>query len=253
MSEVIAGHQGPRSDGGHLVPWASMEVAGGDASRLRRREREPTDRFGRLLLLLVLSFVFTGLTDDAARYIAGLINGLVLVVAVRSTGMAVSTLRLVVYIGIGFVALAGLVLVNEDSKPGGVAPLLQAAILLLVMRAIGARVVQHRRVTAQTVLGAICLYVLVGLMFSWIYTSMFGFYEQPALVASGGRADPMYYSFVTLTTVGFGDVVSTIEFVRRISLIEAMTGQIFLATLVARLVSMLGMERLGSARPGQES
>jgi Ion channel len=225
-----------------------MEDAGGDASRLRRFERVPTDRFGRLLVLLVLAFVFTGLTANATRYLAGLINALVLVVAVRSTGMAVSRLRLGIYIAVGLVSLTALVVVNEDSRPGAVAPLLQAGILLIVMRAIGARVLQHERVTTETVLGAICLYVLVGLMFSWIYTSMFGFYEQPALVASGGEADPMYYSFVTLTTVGFGDVVSTIEFVRRITLIEAMAGQIFLATLVARLVSMIGMERLGSPR-----
>jgi hypothetical protein len=217
-----------------------MEVA---ADGTDRRRREPTDHFGALLGLLVLSFVFTGLGDEELGYVAALVNALVLVVAVRSTGMAMSPRRLVIFVAVGVGALGALTLVDTDQRPAGVAPLLQAGVLLIVIRAIGARILQHARVTIETVLGAVCVYVLLGLTFSWIYTAMFVFYADPALVASGGRADPVYYSFVTLTTVGFGDVVSTINLVRRISLLEAMAGQVFLATLVARLVSMLGTER----------
>jgi hypothetical protein len=87
------------------------------------------------------------------------------------------------------------------------------------------------------------VYALLGLLFSWVYASLNAFYVEPVLRASSGRADTVYYSYVVLTTVGFGDVTSSIDLVRRITVVEAMIGQIVLVTLVARLVSLYGQER----------
>jgi hypothetical protein len=219
-----------------------------DAVRPEARPRQPTDRFGLLLALLIASFVFTGLEPDDWQVVAAVVNGAMLVVATRSTGLAWRPLRLGAAVVVSAAAAASLAVVDQDERIAGPVLLLQAAIMLVIAVAVARRLLHHERVTAETVAGALCLYVLLGLLFAWTYAALGAFYDDPVLVASAGRADPVYYSFVVLTTVGFGDVTSTIDLVRRLSVLEALSGQVLLVTLVARLVSMFGAESGRSRR-----
>ncbi|MDG1785070.1 MAG: potassium channel family protein, partial [Ilumatobacter sp.] len=66
-----------------------------------------------------------------------------------------------------------------------------------------------------------------------------GLFEGPVLDPDVASL-PTYYSFEVLTTLGFGDITPVNDFVQRLTALEAMAGQIFLATLVARLVAMYG-------------
>jgi hypothetical protein len=210
--------------------------------------REPTDHFGILLLLLVGSFTFTGLPADEWRVVAGVVNGAMLLVAARSTGVAAGAVRMGAAIAVSLLAAGFLAVVDQQDRIAGPVLLMQAAIVLVIAAAIGRRLLQHEHVTGATVAGALCLYVLLGLLFAWVYAALDAFYDDPVLQATSGRADPVYYSFVVLTTLGFGDVTSTVDFVRRLSILEALSGQILLVTLVARLVSMFGAESRGSRR-----
>jgi voltage-gated potassium channel Kch len=94
-------------------------------------------------------------------------------------------------------------------------------------------------VTAETILGAICAYVLLGLLFAYADLSVQAissghFFAQPGV---HNEADFVYYSFITITTVGYGDLSPTTGVPRTMAVTEALVGQIFLVVLVARLVS----------------
>jgi len=103
-------------------------------------------------------------------------------------------------------------------------------------------------VTGDEILGAICGYLLLGIIWGIVYAALemvspgsFQTNEQFAATL----ADPRqcrgllsYYSFVTLTTVGYGDVLPTTPLARTLAWLEAMAGQIYLAVLVAGLVGL---------------
>jgi hypothetical protein len=139
---------------------------------------------------------------------------------------------------------------------------LRTAFLAFVTIAILTHVVRADRVTHDTILGGICVYLLIGLFFQ----SAFGIVEvlHPGSFQTGGVAVSdlpgadrahgryptlIYYSFVTLTTVGFGDITPTWSLAQSLSTIEAVVGQLYLAILVASLVGM----RLAGQGPGRGS
>lgn len=106
-----------------------------------------------------------------------------------------------------------------------------------------------RSLTSDSIAGAVCGYLFLGLgwavTYSMVERAWPGSFEvsQSLLTSSELSSTPgqvlTYFSFVTLTTVGYGDVVPTSPTTRTIAWIEAITGQFYLAVIVAGLVSML--------------
>jgi voltage-gated potassium channel Kch len=104
-------------------------------------------------------------------------------------------------------------------------------------------------VTLSTVAGVICLYLLLGIMFAQLYQAGLELTDDAFIYSEAlTRFDLVYFSFVTLTTVGFGDIVPGIDATRALAATEAISGQLFLVTVVARVISMLGQERMVRAR-----
>lgn len=107
-------------------------------------------------------------------------------------------------------------------------------------------VLRARRVTSNTIWAALCVYVFMGLLWAFVYAILA--YVNPAafssaselFVARGGLGVSTfnYFSFVTLTTLGYGDITPVSEAARSLSSLEAITGQVYLTVLVARLVGM---------------
>jgi hypothetical protein len=107
-------------------------------------------------------------------------------------------------------------------------------------------------VTMQRVLGAIAAYLLFGLTWSVLYGLLaqvlpgaFSHTVAGAMFSADDRASITYFSFVTLTTVGYGDITPTHEITRMFAIMEALTGQLYPATLLARLVSLEVSHRSG--------
>ena len=105
-------------------------------------------------------------------------------------------------------------------------------------------------ITFHRIQGAIAAYVLLGVLWAHAYALLTqlrpGALSGPLSAADGARAF-YYFSFVTLTTVGYGDVLPVHPAARSLAMLEAVTGPLYLAILIARLVS------LSVSRPGKRT
>jgi len=93
--------------------------------------------------------------------------------------------------------------------------------------------------------GVLCIYLLIGLLFGNMFGTIQVLSGEPFFTEKGveDTADFLYFSFSTLTTVGFGDVIAATNVGRALSIAEALIGQIYLVTVVALIVSNLGPAR----------
>jgi hypothetical protein len=99
-------------------------------------------------------------------------------------------------------------------------------------------VLQEHEVNFRTILGAISVYVMLGILFTWVYVAVDklqagSFFGQPTQVG-----DFVFFSITTLSTTGYGNLVPAAQPGRMLSGIEMLVGQIFLVTLIAGLVSL---------------
>ena len=166
---------------------------------------------------------------------------------------AVSRRRGIFWIG---VAMAFAALGIEGSVHARPAPALVAAnfaLSILFLGFLGSvilyAILDEARVTLDTILGGICVYLLLGIGWSVAYS--FLEYLQPGSFWLAGerlpsalRADEfrleelLYFSFVTLTTVGYGDILAKTHPARALAAAEAVVGSLYLAVFVARLVGL---------------
>jgi len=125
--------------------------------------------------------------------------------------------------------------------------LVAAAFLTFVAYSLLLFLFQTRDVSPDTIYGGVAVYAILGLLWGTLYTVMElaapGSFLQSShplrlVETSGGLVSLLYYSFVTLTTLGYGDVVPTTASARILSATEAVSGQLYLAVLVARLVGL---------------
>jgi hypothetical protein len=134
--------------------------------------------------------------------------------------------------------------------------------LLLVALAPGAIVIgiirtlrDRSQVTVEAALGVICLYLLLGMLFALLY-GVIGHVDGRffAQHVSTTTSRCLYFSFITLTTVGYGDLTAVSNLGHTLSASEALIGQIYLVTVVSVIVGNLGRVRAGaSAEPGSSA
>jgi hypothetical protein len=202
--------------------------------------REPAGRYGLLLLLLILTYLLSasGLSALAAELQTVLFFG-VMLLALRTgeaSRRAAALIGLVALLG----SVAAIVAASSHTRGGdGAADIWKGLILLLTAVLIVRRVLARPTVTVQSIYGALSAYLIIGLMFAAFYAAIqrlgggpFFAHHQPSNTQTF-----QYFSFTTLTTLGYGDFTAAGNGGRALAVIEALTGQVFLATLVARLVT----------------
>lgn len=116
------------------------------------------------------------------------------------------------------------------------------AVLCFSLLAIGVKVQQVLLVpgtmTLNRLVGALCIYLLLGVVWAILFTFV-GLFD-PAAFQYAGTSDAcehlLYYSFVTLTTLGYGDITPVHSVARTLAFLEAVIGQLFIAVLIAGLV-----------------
>jgi hypothetical protein len=228
--------------------------------RWQKRALRVRDAFGLVLILVLTTYVLASVLDNKgwSAVLLTLSTGATSVVALTSSHAQQRTVRRAL-----LVATLALLLAMASATFGGrlclsVASFLEICLLLLAMAAVLQRVLTSDKVSSRTILGAISVYTTLGILFTWAYGLIDriegGGFFGPSTQVHGG--DFLFFSYTTLTTTGYGNLVPGGQPGRLISGLEMMAGQIFLVTLVAGLVSLWrpgeAMRRRREQRGGQE-
>jgi Ion channel len=218
---------------------------------VQAKERERSrirDQFGVVLVLLMVTVFFTISAPNApwAWLATTATLAASLTIAMVASGARKRTMRAGVAVaasGLGMSVVFTLTQVEEDARR-----FLSVTSLLLTVLATGAvgrRLRLHAEINMLTILAAVCVYVLLGLSFAFAFECVGEFGPKPFFTAheAGTRSDYTYFSFVTLATVGYGDLTAAGGIGRALAVLEGLLGQIYLVTTVAALVSNLGRAR----------
>ncbi|SIM82347.1 potassium channel family protein [Micromonospora cremea] len=211
-------------------------------------DRSSSDHYGLVFLLLIGAFLLSALvTHERARVFPLLLDAMVLVVLLRPSqlpGPRAGTAGRVLVAGVLASVVVTLVVTNRFVH--SVVSLWLAGTLAFTIAVMLWRIlIHHRVVTLQTIFGALSVYLLIGFLFAALFSALSQLQHDP-LFANGRPANSatiQYFAFITMTTTGYGDFVAAGEPARSLAVLDALSGQIFLITLVARLVSMFGSRR----------
>lgn len=199
--------------------------------------------YGVVLALIVVEFVFMSVAPSRpwADSTSVLLQGAILVTALYTSGVAKTDSS----ISLALVALAGAsalaLLIFGGNALTGLVGILSGLLTIATIATVALGVVDQGEANVQAVTGAICVYVLIGIMFVFLYgvIATLGPGDFFAQGTEGTRSLRLYFSFVTLATLGYGDYTAAGELGRTLAVVEALIGQLYLVTVIAVLVSRM--------------
>lgn len=219
-----------------------MERRTSRQQRWARYAERITNAYGMVLLFVVATYVATSLTSYRGW-------SAVLVTALATATAAIALASSLVsppWVRAAFATAAVATLLALVEALGGgrgflaAAALIQAALLLVASGAVLRAVLTESQVSFKTILGAISVYMIFGFLFTSLYATIDrfeggGFFAQEHGSHTG---DLVFFSFTTLTTTGYGNLVPANQPGKMFAGLEMLLGQIFLVTLIAGLVSL---------------
>ena len=201
-----------------------------------------------LLLALGVTYFFDGVAEsgDLQRAVGTVLAGATLMLALYAAEVPKRRLRAAATVILIFVAgvVSGSV-AGKGATVDGIAALANGLLIAgappLVVIGVWRDLRATGTVTVTVLAGVLCLYLLVGLFFAFTYIAVQNLGGAP-FFANGDAATSarsVYFSFVTMTTVGYGDFTARTNFGRTLAVTEALLGQIYLVTVVAAIVARL--------------
>jgi Ion channel len=223
-----------RPNVGHLTQRAPAQ----------RRELVLRQRYGLLLICLFALFIVMGVASGGPWQNA-LITALAaatLILALRAGEVRPRLTAAFTVISVGLVVLVA-VLAAAGVSNAATSRVTAFALVAIAPPAIVVGVVRGLRerggATVQAVMGVLCIYLLLGMICAFLYGSIDRLGGDPFF--AGGLpatvSNCLYFSFTTLTTVGYGDLTARSSLGHTLAVSEALIGQIYLVTVVAVLVS----------------
>jgi hypothetical protein len=203
-------------------------------------------RYGLLLLTTAASVAVQGIAQPGSvqQVVVTALAGGTLVLAFHAGRLAPRFTRAVMAF-----AVAALIVAVVRATAGGIgegaARAVNAALVALGPPAVAIGLLRELRATQvvrlQAVAGVLCLYVLVGMAFGFVYGAIDNLGGDPFFAndASASVSHCLYFSLTTLATVGYGDFVARSNLGHTLSVSEALIGQIYLVTVVSLIVSNL--------------
>ena len=222
-----------------------------DAPAWRRHTHPDGYAYGWWLLLLGLSLVFQLAAGDSdwARIITLVFQGVALLAALKISGAHRAVIRAAwVVTTLGVLGALGLLIGNGEVNDG-TARLIGLMLVVLapvsIVRGVARQARESGAITLRTTAGVLCIYLLVGMAFAFLYGAIEALGSEPFFkqINGGDQSDFLYFSFTTLTTTGFGDLTAGTALGRSFVISEALIGQIYLVTVVALIVANLGQTR----------
>ena len=204
-------------------------------------------RYGPVLVLVAISIVFALAAPEAgwSRAVLALLQGLTLVVALLASEVPTPLLRPLTALASATALAAAVSAVLGGDVGVGIARILSGILVVsapvAIAQGVFRRMRAERRVTVHLVLGVLAIYLLIGVTFAFADGAVDRLGARDFLRGQpdASVADFLYFSFATLTTTGYGDLVPGNDLARSFAILEALTGQIYLVTVVAVLVGNL--------------
>jgi hypothetical protein len=210
------------------------------------------------LILVSIGFQLAAGESDFARLATVVLQAITLVAAVVASRVHQFVVRLAVIAAVLSIVGASLAILGTadfgDNSGRAVTLLLIGLVPPAIVTGLIKLFREEGSVTLETMFGGLCLYLIVGLFFGTAFAAIEeiggnAFFHQLS-VAQSETNDFLYFSFTTLTTVGYGDLTAATNFGRSLAITEALIGQIYLVTVVAVIISNMRPSR---ARSGGRS
>jgi hypothetical protein len=219
---------------------SGIRAPGGE--RWLQRAEQVSDAFGLVLILVLVTFVLTSLIGNTGwgSVLIMAATGATSIVALTSAQAQAHYVHIAIYLSALSLLLALVGALSGANLWLNLGAILQVALLAVAMVSVLVRVITASEVNARTILGAISVYTVLGLLFGFAYEAIARvqdtpFFEGAPVVHHG---DFLFFSYTTLTTTGYGDLVPGGQPGEMIATFEMLIGQIFLVTLVAGLVTL---------------
>ncbi len=201
-----------------------------------------TDAFGLVLLLVIVTYVLASLTRYSGWGAVGIttLGCSSAAVALGSGRVGARGVRIGVAVALVAIGLAAAAALSGDADLLAAAAAIQMLLLIAATASILRTVLLHTEVSFRTILGAISVYMIFGLLFTSLYVAIDRL-QAGAFFAEGRGSqtgDFIFFSFTTLTTTGYGNLVPAAQPGKLFAGLEMLLGQIFLVTLIAGLVSL---------------
>jgi uncharacterized membrane protein len=210
--------------------------------RLTTRLDERDDYWLVLLLILATIMTISLGAGGAGQFIGVCMSGFTLLFVLHTSDARRRTFRAaVVIVGVAVAGAALGLLIDADfgsTAAGLIGFMLAFAAPLIILR----RILASPRITVRLVLGALAIYLLVGLTYAYLYPVIGVVTDRQFFVQTNTPAaiDYVYFSYVTITTVGYGDFTASTSVGRMAAVSEALTGQLYLVSAVALLDGNIG-------------
>jgi hypothetical protein len=202
------------------------------------------DRYGLLFLLILVALVLTAANTTWLKIAAVLVQGGVVLFAFLAARVGRRAWRVAIVL-VPLAVLLGIAGRFGDSRAtDSVAAVMNLVFPAAAIVALGRRIVVEPFVSGRTILGLLCVYLLIGMTFAAAYITIAVVSGEQFFVQTGAEpVDFTYFSLVTLATVGYGDFTAANPMPRMLAAIEGLTGQLYLVTVVAVAVSRVRTRR----------
>ena len=219
-------------------------------SQLIPVDREYLRRYGLLLVVILAAFLIEGITTPGHWELAilALLLGATLLLAMHASKVRAEVFRVATWLVVVVVAFSVVqALVGEIDER--LVKLANALVVVfgppVIMIGVLRRMRETRSVPLDAVLGVLCIYLLLGMFFASVYGALEhvggkDFFAQ-GVPATIPRCT--YFSFTTLSTIGYGDYTAATDLGRTLSVSEGLVGQVYLVTVVSLIVGNLGRRR----------
>jgi hypothetical protein len=212
--------------------------------------------YGWVLLLTMVVFVFAASAPDTdwARAVFVLLQSATLALAIWTSGVS-RDLRVATVLGVVGIIAAVITLVTHGNGYVGAVWIVNVLLVAATVLAIGVGIVDQREINQQSITGAVSVYVLIGILFTFAYGAAAALGSGPffAQGTDGTTSLRLYFSYVTLATLGYGDYTPAGNFGHTLAVLEALLGQVYLVTVVALLVGNMGGRRVRGSNDTQEA
>jgi Ion channel len=206
------------------------------------------------LILVSIGFQLAAGESDFSRLVAVILQAMTLVAAVVASRAHPMVIRLALIAALLSIIGASLAILGTSAFGDDSGRAVSLLLIALVPPAIVTGLIklfrQEGSITVETMFGGLCLYLLIGSFFGIAFAAIeeiggHAFFHQ-LTAAQSETNDFLYFSFTTLTTVGYGDLTAASNLGRSLAVTEALLGQIYLVTVVAVIISNLRPARARS-------